>query len=176
MGKIISSIAIVGLALILTGCGSSLIEESIEQNKIATESKDNEEDLVPEEKEQLSEGIQGSKAEYIQKLDDIEYGLSDLSDLYAGTTVDMKYASAEEHKRWDNALNEIYSLLEAQLSSSEMDELREKEIEWIDYRDTTAKNESLKFEGGTMEGLEYTQSLGHITKERCYELVRTYMK
>lgn len=185
VGKITSLIAIIGLALILMGCGDSFIEHPMGQDKIVinkdssnkeVEVEKEVEEEVEKEAEKGAEVEESRKDEYIQKLDDIEFGLSDLDDLYAGTTVDMKYASAEEHKRWDNVLNEIYSLLEVELSSSKMDELREKEIAWIEYRDITAKNESLKFEGGTMEGLEYTQALGNLTKERCYELVRTYMK
>ena len=57
-----------------------------------------------------------------------------------------------------------------------MDALTEKQIQWIEYRDITDKNESLVFEGGTMEGLQYTSTLANITKERCYELVNNYMK
>lgn len=38
----------------------------------------------------------------------------------------MKEALGETYKRWDDALNEIYGVLEEQLSSSDMDELRGK--------------------------------------------------
>ena len=72
--------------------------------------------------------------------------------------------------------NIIRIILRVQLSNSYMDALTEKQIQWIEYRDITDKNESLVFEGGTMEGLQYTSTLANITKERCYELVNNYMK
>lgn len=39
-----------------------------------------------------------------------------------------------------------------------------------------AETDSLEFEGGTLEGLEYRLSLAETTKNRCYELVEVYMK
>ncbi|MNE54313.1 hypothetical protein D3C80_1490840 [compost metagenome] len=88
----------------------------------------------------------------------------------------MREAADQEHERWDKALNEIYNELKQQLSESEMAELKEKQLDWITYRDNTAKEASLEFEGGTMEPLEYTAVLGSVTKDRCYELVKVYMK
>ncbi|MFD2044584.1 lysozyme inhibitor LprI family protein [Ornithinibacillus salinisoli] len=39
------------------------------------------------------------------------------------------------------------------------------------YRDENAKEASLKYEGGTMEHLEFVTVLANPTKERCHELV-----
>lgn len=50
MSKIAKSIAIIGLALILTGCGDSLMEKSIEQAEKAIESRDYEKALASLEK------------------------------------------------------------------------------------------------------------------------------
>jgi uncharacterized protein YecT (DUF1311 family) len=57
-----------------------------------------------------------------------------------------------------------------------MDKVREKQIQWINIRDSIAEKNGKKFEGGTMQPLVYTDSLGETTKERCYELVNKYMK
>jgi uncharacterized protein YecT (DUF1311 family) len=152
---------------------SYAIKEDIDSLKIQV---DNHYKEVEKENEYLKEA-ESKKAQYIEKLNSIESGLSDLDYLYeSGITVQMKEAAGETYKRWDNSLNEIYSLLKVQLSNSEMDELTEKQIQWISYRDSTAKNESLAFEGGTMEGLQYADTLARLTKERCYELVNNYIK
>jgi uncharacterized protein YecT (DUF1311 family) len=116
------------------------------------------------------------KKEYIQKLNNIQSGLKDLDYLYSGNMMQMKEAASETYKRWDKALNEIYGVLKTQLSESEMNKLRDKQREWIKYRDNTAKTASLEFEGGSMETLEYTSTLAQLTKERCYELVQNYMQ
>lgn len=120
--------------------------------------------------------VSGTKQEYIAKLDAVEAGLKDLDSLYAGSTASMIEAANEEYARWDKALNEIYNELQQQLSDSEMAELKEKQLDWITYRDETAKEASLTFEGGTMEPLEYASVQGSVTKDRSYELVNLYMK
>ncbi len=121
--------------------------------------------------------VTGTQQEYIAKLDAIEAGLKDLQSLYdEGTTVSMIDAATEEYQRWDKALNEIYTELKQQLPASEMADLKEKQLAWITYRDETAGEASLKFEGGTMEPLEYVSVQSGITKDRCYELVNLYMK
>ena len=88
----------------------------------------------------------------------------------------MKEAENTIYKSWDDMLNEIYNLLKTQLTEDEMKKLQEEEIEWINYRDETAKNESKEFEGGTIYPIMYTSSLTKTTKNRCYELVNNYMK
>lgn len=121
--------------------------------------------------------VSGTKQDYLAKLDDVEAGLKDLQSLKdEGTTASMTDAANQEYERWDKALNEIYNELKLQLPESEMTELKQKQLDWIAYRDETAKKASLKFEGGTMESLEYVSVLGSVTKDRCYELVKVYMK
>ena len=119
----------------------------------------------------------GTKQEYLAKLDAVGAGLKELQSLYdSGVTASMREAANEEYERWDKALNEIYTELKQQLSGSEMADLKEKQLAWITYRDKSAKEASLKFEGGTMEPLEYVSVLAGVTKGRCYELVGKYMK
>lgn len=115
------------------------------------------------------------KTYYLDKLDSIEKGLSDLDNYYAGSTLEMKYAANEEYKRWDNALNEIYNKLKETLSEDKINELEKKELAWIDEKTKKAENAASEFEGGTAESLAYTISLAETTKSRCYELVNTYM-
>lgn len=88
----------------------------------------------------------------------------------------MKEALGEAYKRWDDALNEIYGDLKQVLKPDIMKELTNEQINWITYRDNTAKKESQEFKGGTLEGVQYIESMGRVTKERCYELVEKYMR
>lgn len=102
--------------------------------------------------------------------------MEDLDYLYEGSTLDLKEAEGQRYERWDNMLNEIYSLLKQYMSTSEMNDLRDKQKEWLTYRDKKAENDASEFIGGTMWGLTYVSSQAETTKERCYELVNTYMK
>lgn len=118
-----------------------------------------------------------SKKKYIDKLNTIESGIKkDFPNSYSDTTVKMKEALGEAYKRWDYALNEIYGDLKKELKPDEMKELKNEQINWITYRDNTAKKESQEFKGGTLEGVQYIESMGRVTKERCYELVEKYMR
>lgn len=117
------------------------------------------------------------KKDYLDKLDFIEEGMSDLDYLYdSGTTVDFVEAEGTRLKRWDDMLNEIYSLLKTQLTESEMKELKSKQLAWIEYRDKTAENEANAAGGGSLTTVDYNSTLATLTKERCYELVNTYLE
>ncbi|MCM3029583.1 lysozyme inhibitor LprI family protein [Niallia sp. MER 6] len=88
----------------------------------------------------------------------------------------MKKVEGDRYDTWDGLVNEIYGVLQKQLPSDEMEQLRNEQRKWIEYRDSTAKAASLKYEGGTMEELEYVAVLGNLTEERCFELVEKYMQ
>ncbi|KQU13007.1 hypothetical protein ASG65_11695 [Bacillus sp. Leaf13] len=121
--------------------------------------------------------VSSEKEEYLQKLNNIEKGLVDLEYLYENDiTSEMMEAESETYKRWDDTLNEIYGILIDQLSSDEMNKLKEEQRQWIANRDSTAEAESLEFKGGTMESLQYISTQVRLTKERCFELVQDYMQ
>ncbi|EES51353.1 DUF1311 domain-containing protein [Clostridium botulinum] len=133
-------------------------------------------DSSTKENNNVSKTQESTKQIYKNKLDAIELGMKDLDDLKGGSTLEMKSAAKEEYERWDRALNEIYGVLQKQLSSDDMNKLKDEEIKWIAARDEQAKKDSLQYKGGTAETLIYGMSLGQSTKERCYELVEKYMK
>ncbi|AWE07313.1 hypothetical protein DCE79_07960 [Lysinibacillus sp. 2017] len=114
------------------------------------------------------------KEEYLKKLNAMEESDKNIE---AGTTmVELNEQASERYKKWDAELNEIYEVLKAQLSAEQMNKLREEQRNWIKHRDETAKEASLKYEGGSMEPLEYVTTLANLTRDRCYELVEKYMK
>ena len=90
--------------------------------------------------------------------------------------VEMEEQEVERYQNWDKMLNEIYGVLQAQLPSDEMDQLREEQRNWVKHRDEAAKEASLKYEGDTTESLEYVATQASLTRERCYELVAKYME
>ena len=73
-------------------------------------------------------------------------------------------------------LNEIYGVLIEQLPEEEMYIVRAEQVNWISIRDAKANESGKQYEGGTMQPVAYSDSLGESTKERCYELVNKYMK
>lgn len=164
----------------LVGCNAANNNtDSNKGNDNSVVATDNKEEVSTEDKKEKNDqdsGLVKERNTYLQKLDDIEKGLSDLDSLYAGSTLEMKQAASEEYSRWDKALNEIYAELKAKLPKDKMDKLQEEEIKWIDDKENNAKKSSKEFEGGTMEGLTYLSCLAQSTKDRCYELVNNYME
>lgn len=79
------------------------------------------------------------------------------------------------YEMYDKELNNIYSLLHQELSPEIMDSLEQEEIKWIEEKEKAAKEESLKYKGGTFKFVADKISLYEATKNRCYELVNTYM-
>ena len=133
---------------------------------------------INESKVDTNKQFKGTKEKYLKKLDSLESELEGINyyndDAY--TTPQMVEAQGKVLKRWDDLLNEIYSLLKVQLSKSEMNDLENKEVNWIKYRDMTADNAAAVYEGGSFARVERVAVLANLTKERCYELVNIYMK
>lgn len=130
--------------------------------------------IEDEEVSESSDKTVNKKEEYLEKLNDLEKELQGKPE--DGTQLEMEQTQKEIFTRWDDALNEVYSVLEEQLSTSEMDELREEQRNWIKQRDEIAEEEASQFKGGSMESLTYVTTQTRITKERCFELVEDYMK
>ncbi|PFG12199.1 lysozyme inhibitor LprI family protein [Bacillus sp. es.036] len=120
------------------------------------------------------ENVENQKEKYFKKLNSMYE--SDRNVEVKETMVEMEEQEAERYQNWDKMLNEIYGVLQAQLPSDEMDQLREEQRKWVEHRDEAAKKASLKYEGGTTESLEYVATQASLTRERCYELVAKYME
>lgn len=117
------------------------------------------------------------KEDYLKKLDETKIEMDYLrQNPTDSSTYAMKNAEGQRFDVWDGLLNEVYGVLQGQLSPEEMNKLREEQRAWIKHRDSTALEASEKYKGGTQEQLEYTTVLNNLTEERCFELVEVYMK
>lgn len=124
--------------------------------------------------------INGSKQDYINKLDKIQSKLL-LSEEYknseSGVTNKMLTYTSKEYTEWDSTLNEIYNLLKQHLPSDEMKKLNTEELQWITEKENTAKKaQEPQGAGSQLGNITYQASLAHTTQSRCYELVYRYMK
>ncbi len=117
------------------------------------------------------------KEDYLHKLDDAKSKVKEIRDHpIDDTTIALKKVESDVFDIWDGLLNEAYGVLQEQLPSIEMAQLRKEQREWLTHRDHTSKKASLKYEGGTMEQYEYVRVENNLTEARCYELVEKYMK
>ena len=122
--------------------------------------------------------IEGRKTEFLEKLDNIQKELDAMPDKKAsdkGVTNAMKNVYGVSYEKYDDALNEIYALLKKELPPEVMEEVKTEQVKWIQQKEAKAEKERLKYEGGTFEYVAWYISLYESTKDRCYELVNTYM-
>ncbi len=174
--------------LILAACNNSSIESSNSADKQAEHNsssqtangeapKENTGTNKMEKNTAANDAAESQKEVYLKKLNDTKKEMDERrNNPEDDSTYAMKKVEGDRYDTWDGLVNEIYGVLQKQLSSDEMEQLRNEQRKWIEYRDSTAKEASLKYEGGTMEELEYVAVLGNLTEERCFELVEKYMQ
>lgn len=122
--------------------------------------------------------IEGRRKEFLEKLDNIQKELDALplkKDSDTGVTNAMRSYYGISYDTYDKALNEIYTLLKEQLPSETMKNLQTEQIKWIEKKEAAANEEASQYKGGTFEFVAYKLSLYESTKEKCYQLVNTYM-
>lgn len=115
---------------------------------------------------------------YQKKFIDIEDELKNsyTEDAYIYVQNGMNIKAANEAKRWDDLLNEIYSELKIRLTEEEMNLVAEEQIDWIKRRDSTAEDVANNYEGGSMAPMMISYHVASFTKNRCAELMVKYMK
>lgn len=181
-------------AVILVGCGSNQSsQENTINNTTETKQDSGATHNTSEEKTDTASSLDSKniktadttnnnassnkKDYYLKMLDDIQKKIDKEYDMQkAGTTYEMRNINGEQYDLWDGALNTIYKDLKSTLSPSDMKKLQDEELAWISKKESDAKKESMKAEGGTLEQVYYGISIVESTKKRCYELVSNYYK
>ncbi|MCM3786456.1 DUF1311 domain-containing protein [Neobacillus mesonae] len=185
--KALKGMLLIAVLCIMTACGNSTDESTASDNPPPNnnsapntnddDSLDTDASNTDSTDTDTSTDTVSLREEYLEKLKDTKKEMDEMQENPVDdTTYAMKKVEGDRFDVWDGLLNEVYGVLEEQLSPEEMEQLREEQREWITYRDETAKEASLKYEGGTMEQLEYVMVQNNLTEERCFELVEDYMK
>ena len=87
----------------------------------------------------------------------------------AQTQFEMSQCAHKEYAKSDAALNVTYKKLMAALKENGekyQEKLKDAQLQWIKYRDTTCESESQLNEGGTMYPMVYNFCLASVTDER----------
>ena len=75
-----------------------------------------------------------------------------------------------EYEAADAELNKIYNRLAAALDAEDKALLKQSELAWIKYRDSSCAFESSQYKGGTMRPMVESLCLTRVTKARAAEL------
>jgi uncharacterized protein YecT (DUF1311 family) len=113
------------------------------------------------------------KAEYVAKLKETEK--KERNNEYQNDG-QMTQDFGFNFELWDALLNEVYQVLKTQLSNSEMNQLKQEQLSWIQIKDKKAQEEYDKSGGGTLSSMVRAETLFKLTKERTKLLVNQYMK
>jgi uncharacterized protein YecT (DUF1311 family) len=87
-----------------------------------------------------------------------------------GSQAEASACAHEEYKAADAELNKTYGRLAGVLDAEDKASLKESELAWIKYRDSTCVFESSQYKGGTMRGMIESFCLARVTKARTAEL------
>lgn len=90
----------------------------------------------------------------------------------AVTQAEMNETADEMYRLWDDTLNIVWRLLEANLDEAEMEALRKEEREWIASKDAEVQAAGLENEGGSLQPLIEAVKAAELTKARVYELAK----
>lgn len=93
----------------------------------------------------------------------------------ADTQMDMNITAAEMYQLWDDTLNIVCGLLEANLDEADMEILRKEEREWIAFKDAEVQAAGQECEGGSIQPSVEASVAADLTKARVYELAE-YVK
>ena len=122
--------------------------------------------MVPEKK---------TAEDFRRRLEEVDQQIADQRAANAAyTTYDMLNMAENERQLWDSELNHIYSTIKRHIPADREEALVKDERAWIARRDAKAAEDAGRYEGGTLESVEYTASLAASTRARAYELVELY--
>lgn len=135
-----------------------------------------------DENAMLSSGIYNSSA---LKMDIAEFSLDEYSEYLKSIEEDynnrwaqtdksqlalVKKIADSEYEVWDTELNYVYGILKDVMSEDEFEKLKAEEIEWINSKETHAKDSAAGYTGNTYNYM-YTNALIDTTRDRTYYLL-----
>lgn len=115
------------------------------------------------------------KDEYYQKARNLHDEMnSDASEIYSEGGTPSEGFAGQYYTDWDNMLNEVWSLLEANMPSDEYEVLLAEQLEWIEMKEHTFATEYSDLTAAEREkGYAY---LSNATQERARYLIDNYLE
>lgn len=120
-----------------------------------------------------AEGGPSSGMDYRRRLEELDRQVSQLEEEGAGANVYSAQTSAAlQLKLWESEMNNIYSALLEELPEGQASSLAEEQQEWLKERDIKAAGNDGS--SSALKGVEYTNALVELTRERAYQLADRY--
>lgn len=167
-------------------------QEELEQEEQAQQEKPEQMEQTqqqeePEQMEQTQQQEEPEQEEQTQQQDSPQQNLSEriakeISDAEeqekeiekkqreAVTQMDMNITAAQMYQMWDNTLNVVWKLLEANLNEADMEVLRKEERAWIASKEAQVQAVGQECGGGSIQPSLEAGIAVELTKARVYEL------
>lgn len=146
------------------------LAENAEEKSEQMENTEQTEDMKQAETEDASQqNLSGKIAMEISYAEEREKEI-EKKQKEAATQMDMNITAAEMYQLWDDTLNIVWELLEADLDEADMEILRKEEREWIAARDAEVQAAGQECEGGSIQPSVEATTAADLTKARVYEL------
>lgn len=190
---IIFSIIVLAAGMVFFKEGQDSKQEQQNQVKLANRNDDENNDTNLETKKSIDETSESSnqgsdnqvsrnnnyntrlKEKYLAELDKLTRETEETGDEDI-PWIEVRKQAVEKYDLWDDKLNEIYGVLKQQLSSTEMEAVKQEERQWIKDRDAAVKQVEIEEGPGTLAPYAMTMTKLDMTRDRCYELVNLYLK
>lgn len=138
------------------------------EDNVIEEDPDNEE----VETEEYENYYIGRKDEYLNRFVELENEEAYWQEEYTDETE----VKRREYEAWDNTLNEIWGVLEHELPSHEIENLRTEQSQWMYDKEAQATINSNQYSDQYNKDMVYYDTLIEFTKQRSNELVYKYME
>jgi uncharacterized protein YecT (DUF1311 family) len=112
---------------------------------------------------------------YEKRLKDLDVQIETMhKEAQSTNTYSMKVLADKEFNLWDKEQQAIYQVILQQLSDKDQVTLKDSQTAFIKDRDAKAEEAVKRYSGGSLEELEYTESLIESSRNRAYALVEEY--
>lgn len=157
-------------AFLLAGCGEKDSGNSmpVETNQ-PSESMSNSEQTEDISQQSLFEKIAMEISNAEEREKEVDKEIEKMQE-EAVTQAEMNETAEEMYKLWDDTLNVVWGLLEANLNEADMEVLREEEREWIVFKEAEVQAAGEENGGGSLQPLLEAMKAAELTKTRVYEL------
>ena len=97
--------------------------------------------------------------------------------LYAGgqipdaTQMDINASAEAVYRCWDRALNDLWAVLQDNLTEEEKKPLLREQLQWIDEKEAAARESAASAEGGSLYPALYSGTAADLTRDRVIELI-----
>ena len=136
---------------------------------------------VPEVVETAEPIVEGTYDDLVKKLEAIIADTKEKADAHEAkganlmTQTDMNFHSSELYKIWDDAINEIWALLDDNLERELFYTIQAEQIAWITEKETEIQKIQEEYNGGSITALACNTKAAQMTEERIDELLE-YIK